>query len=104
MLQNVACVIDVAPEPCVTGFGGLTGKLTRVQVLSGSQMSPPATPRAVTVTVIVSEAGIPIDDLHALIHDAGPQRYLRTDGVHFSEEGYALLGEAVAKAVLDAIA
>jgi len=53
---------------------------------------------------IVSQAGIPIDDLHAVMHTAGPDRYLRKDGVHFTDEGYALLAEAVAKAILDSVA
>ena len=40
-----------------------------------------------------------IDDLHAIVVQAGPSRLLDQDGVHFTDEGYALLGKAVAAAI-----
>ena len=39
---------------------------------------------------------VPVNDLHAVIEQVGRSRLLREDGVHFSEEGSRLLGEAVA--------
>lgn len=41
-------------------------------------------------------AGVPVNDLFAVIECAGRGRLLRDDGVHFSDEGSRLLGEAVA--------
>ena len=45
---------------------------------------------------IARELEIPIDDLFSVIAKAGRDRLLRDDGVHFTEEGSALLGKAVA--------
>ena len=45
---------------------------------------------------IAGELGVPIDDLFSVVVDAGRDRVLRDDGVHFTEEGSALLGKAVA--------
>ena len=39
---------------------------------------------------------MPVDDLHAVIEGGGRSRLLRDDGVHFTDEGSRLLGEAVA--------
>lgn len=41
-------------------------------------------------------AGVAVNDLFAVIDSAGRQRLLRDDGVHFTDEGSRLLGEAVA--------
>ena len=41
-------------------------------------------------------AGVAVNDLFAVIESAGRQRLLRDDGVHFTDEGSRLLGEAVA--------
>ena len=42
---------------------------------------------------------VPVNDLHAVIESAGRTHLLREDGVHFSEEGSQLLGDAVAEFV-----
>lgn len=50
-------------------------------------------------TRMAKELGVLIDDLFAVIMDAGRDRCLRPDGVHFTDEGSALLGKAVAEFV-----
>ncbi|MBM4436329.1 MAG: SGNH/GDSL hydrolase family protein [Actinobacteria bacterium] len=57
---------------------------------------------AVAAAVMASH-GIPINDLHALVTAAGPDKLLGPDGVHFTEPGSALLGEHVARVVRDAL-
>ncbi len=52
---------------------------------------------------IMAEAGIALDDLYSLIMAAGREKYLREDGVHFTEAGSQLLGRQVAQAILGAI-
>ena len=52
---------------------------------------------------IMAEAGIPLDDLYALIMAAGPAEYLREDGVHFTDAGSKLLGRQVAGVIRKAI-
>jgi len=42
---------------------------------------------------------VPVNDLYALVYRAGREQYLRDDGVHFTPEGYKLLGEAVAESI-----
>ena len=42
------------------------------------------------------ERDIPVNDLYKVIMDAGRDALLRPDGVHFTEEGSELLGNAVA--------
>jgi len=42
---------------------------------------------------------VPVNDLHAVIESADRTHLLREDGVHFSEEGSRLLGDAVAEFV-----
>ena len=39
---------------------------------------------------------VPVNDLYAVIDSAGAQRLLLDDGVHFTDQGSALLGDAVA--------
>lgn len=48
---------------------------------------------------LAEQSGLPINDLNAVITSAGRDRLLLTDGVHFTEEGYTLLGEAVAATI-----
>lgn len=50
-------------------------------------------------TRVAKELGTLIDDLFAVIMDAGRDRCLRPDGVHFTDEGSALLGKAVAECI-----
>ena len=51
---------------------------------------------------IATRLGVRIDDLYTTMVEAGPERYFTEDGVHFTEDGYRLLGEAVAHAILHA--
>ena len=44
-------------------------------------------------------AGVPVNDLYALVQSFGPGKVINPDGVHFGEDGYARLGTAVARAV-----
>ncbi|MFW6189311.1 MAG: SGNH/GDSL hydrolase family protein [Planctomycetota bacterium] len=48
---------------------------------------------------VCQELGVPVDNLFEVVMDAGRDRLLAEDGVHFTEEGYRLLGRAVADAV-----
>jgi len=50
-------------------------------------------------TDIATELGVPIDDLYSLSIKAGPDKYLRPDGVHYTSEGCFLLGKAVAESI-----
>ena len=43
--------------------------------------------------------GVAVNDLYAVMAQAGADSYLTPDGVHFSDAGYALLGKAVADAI-----
>ena len=43
--------------------------------------------------------GIQVNDLYAVVMNAGAGKVLRDDGVHFTEAGSKLLGEAVANAI-----
>lgn len=45
---------------------------------------------------VAGELDVPINDLYSCIDRIGPDRYLTPDGVHFTQEGYDLLGAAVA--------
>lgn len=48
---------------------------------------------------IISRAGIPICDLHAVVEAAGVDECLRPDGVHMVEKASRLLGQKVADCV-----
>lgn len=48
---------------------------------------------------IVDDLGIAVDDLFAAVTEAGRDNLLVADGVHFSPEGCALLGKAVADCI-----
>jgi lysophospholipase L1-like esterase len=48
---------------------------------------------------IATQFGLEIDDLYAAVMDAGRDAYLAQDGVHFTEEGYTLLGRCVADVI-----
>lgn len=53
---------------------------------------------------ITRELGIPVNDLFAAVRQAGRDTILLPDGVHFTAEGYVLLGQTVAtriRALLD---
>ena len=48
---------------------------------------------------VAASHGVPVNDLHAIIMEAGRDILLLPDGVHFSERGYELLGQAVAATI-----
>lgn len=48
---------------------------------------------------VAADANVPINDLHDVIMRSGKDRLLNKDGVHYSAEGYELLGNAVAAKV-----
>jgi lysophospholipase L1-like esterase len=48
---------------------------------------------------IAIQHGAAIDDLHKVVVDNGPAQMLTEDGVHFTDEGSAVLGRAVASAI-----
>lgn len=52
---------------------------------------------------VVGEMKIPGDDLFAVINEAGRDRLLQEDGVHFTSEGYHLLGGTVAGVIRHAL-
>lgn len=47
-------------------------------------------------TEICDRLGVEINDLFEVVSESGRDRLLTADGVHFTDEGYALLGKAVA--------
>ena len=49
-----------------------------------------------TAKKVADSLQVPVNDLYTLVMDAGRDRLLGRDGVHFTEEGYELLGSAVA--------
>jgi lysophospholipase L1-like esterase len=53
---------------------------------------------------VMRELTVPINDLHALVVEAGTNGLLGPDGVHFGAEGYRRLGEGVARVVRDTLA
>lgn len=53
---------------------------------------------------IMRRYGVPINDLHAAVMSAGAERLIGPDGVHFTEEGYAFLGEKVAERIVEELA
>jgi len=48
---------------------------------------------------IVSAAGIPIDDLHAAVASAGPEKLMTPDGAHYTDPAYRMLGQVVAECI-----
>jgi lysophospholipase L1-like esterase len=48
---------------------------------------------------VCHQFGIPINDLFEVITRSGRDRLLLKDGVHFTDEGYAILGKAVAEVI-----
>ena len=53
---------------------------------------------------VMRELRVPIDDLHAVVVDAGADALLGPDGVHFRDDAYKRLGAAVADAVRNVLA
>ncbi len=50
-------------------------------------------------TEVATQHGVIINDLHKVVVDNGPGQLLKEDGVHFTDEGSAALGRAVASAI-----
>lgn len=48
---------------------------------------------------IVNSAGFAVNDLHAAILQAGSEKCLSSDGVHMTDQGYEILGQAVASEI-----
>ena len=48
---------------------------------------------------VAVQSGAPIDNLYQVVMDAGRDTILLQDGVHFSQNGYVLLGQAVTRAI-----
>ena len=48
---------------------------------------------------VAGRYGVRIVDLHRLIHEGGMERYMARNGLHFTSEGYVILGKAVAQAI-----
>lgn len=49
-----------------------------------------------TAQRVMDELGIPVNNLYAVVEKAGREQIMQPDGVHFTPEGYQILGEAVA--------
>src|SRR4051794_36308056 len=49
---------------------------------------------------IMSELGVPVDDLHGVVAQGGPEVMLGPDGTHYTPAGYDRLAEAVTDCVL----
>ena len=48
---------------------------------------------------IASAAGVPIDDLHAAVASAGPEKLMTPDGAHHAEPAYRMPGQVVAECI-----
>ena len=53
---------------------------------------------------VADRYGVHVVDLHRLTHESGMERYMARNGLHFTPEGYALLGKAVAQAIREELA
>ncbi len=45
---------------------------------------------------VATKLGVEIDELYQVVVDGGTERLLGPDGIHFTDEGYRLLGQTVA--------
>lgn len=50
-------------------------------------------------TRVAASLDVPVNDLHAVVIAAGPERLLQNDGTHFNDAGVAILADTVAAAV-----
>lgn len=53
---------------------------------------------------VCEDLGVPINDLFTVVMTEGRDKLLLDDGVHYTEEGKRILGEAVVKALREALA
>ena len=52
---------------------------------------------------IMKQAGVPINDLHKLVESGDKQRLVLSDGTHYTQEGYEILGAAVTNSILSSL-
>ena len=52
---------------------------------------------------VMKQAGVPIDDLHALVETRGRDKVMGPDGTHYTQEGYEILAAAVTESILRSI-
>ncbi|HEY7424188.1 MAG TPA: alpha/beta hydrolase family protein, partial [Gemmataceae bacterium] len=52
-----------------------------------------------TALAVMRQAGVPVDDLHAIVERAGTEKLLGADGTHYTAAGYERLADAVADCV-----
>ena len=48
---------------------------------------------------VAGRYGVRVVDLHRLTHESGMERYMARNGLHFTPEGYVMLGQAVAQSI-----
>ena len=48
---------------------------------------------------VADRYGVRVVDLHRLTHESGKEQYMARNGLHFTPEGYVMLGQAVAQAI-----
>ena len=48
---------------------------------------------------ICSRLGVQVDDLYSFVMEAGGDQSMSQDGVHFTDDGYELLGVEVARVI-----
>jgi len=48
---------------------------------------------------VANRLHIPVDDLFALVMRTGREKYLKFEGIHFTEEGYELIGSFVSRTI-----
>lgn len=48
---------------------------------------------------VAGRYGARVVDLHRLTHESGKERYMARNGLHFTPEGYVMLGRAVAQGI-----
>lgn len=49
---------------------------------------------------VMTQAGVPIDDLHKLVEDGGKEQLIGPDGTHYTPAGYEMLAAAVTDSIL----
>jgi lysophospholipase L1-like esterase len=57
-----------------------------------------------TAVSIMTQAGVPINDLHTIVEAGGKDALLGGDGTHYTQHGYDLLAAAVTDSILSSLA